>query len=137
MICDFIVAAVCAYVECADSKTTEYLEQFFENLLMGAQHELKNRYLHIDFPTSDISKCQNGTLGDSKSQNGTLNCTLEELAVLQAIANNPSITQKALAEVTGKSERTIKRRTVALQEKGLLRRANGKRSGRWKLLVAL
>ncbi len=29
--------------------TTEYLEKFFENLLLGPQHELKNRYLHIDW----------------------------------------------------------------------------------------
>lgn len=27
--------------------TTEYLELFFENLLMGGQNELRNRYLHI------------------------------------------------------------------------------------------
>lgn len=29
--------------------TTVYLEKFFENLLFGAKHELKNRYLHIDW----------------------------------------------------------------------------------------
>lgn len=29
--------------------TTNYLEHFFENLLLGTNHELKNRYLHIDF----------------------------------------------------------------------------------------
>ena len=29
--------------------TSEFLEMFFENLLLGAQHELKNRYLHVDF----------------------------------------------------------------------------------------
>lgn len=29
--------------------TTKFLEQFFENLLLGADHELKNRYLHINF----------------------------------------------------------------------------------------
>ena len=29
--------------------TTEFLELFFENLLMNAGHELKNRYMHIDF----------------------------------------------------------------------------------------
>ncbi len=28
--------------------TTEYLEYFFENLLLGAQHELKNRYLVVN-----------------------------------------------------------------------------------------
>ena len=29
--------------------TSEFLEMFFENLLLGTQHELKNRYLHVDF----------------------------------------------------------------------------------------
>ena len=62
---------------------------------------------------------------------------MEELAVLRTIAANPSITQKDLAAAIGKSERTIKTRTVALQGKGYLRRANGKRSGHWKVLVDL
>lgn len=61
------------------------------------------------------------------------NCTLEELAILRAIAANPAITQKELAAAIGKSERTIKSRTVELQEKGWLRRENGKRNGRWEL----
>lgn len=30
-------------------ETTKYLEMFFENLLMNAGHELKNRYMHIDY----------------------------------------------------------------------------------------
>lgn len=29
--------------------TSEFLELFFENLLMDAKHDLKNRYMHIDF----------------------------------------------------------------------------------------
>lgn len=29
--------------------TTEYLEMFFKNLLLGEKHDLKNRYLHIDW----------------------------------------------------------------------------------------
>ena len=53
------------------------------------------------------------------------------------IAENPTITQKGLAAAIGKSERTIKTRTVALQEKGYLRRTNGKRNGRWEVLVEL
>jgi len=107
----------------------EYLEQFFENLLLDAHHELKNRFLHVDFKkasqsaTSDLSKCKSCTL----------DCTLEELALLKAIAANPSIKQKELALLIGKSERTIKTRTVSLQEKGYLRRENGKRNGRWEI----
>lgn len=42
-----------------------------------------------------------------------------------------------IAELTGKSERTIKRCTVEMKEKGLICRANGKRNGKWKVLVEL
>ena len=86
-------------------------------------------YMHIDYsetPQSaspEISKCKN--------------CTLEELAILREISANPSITQKALADAIGKSERTVKSRTVDLQEKGFLRRKNGKRNGQWEVLVEI
>ena len=104
---------------------------FFENLLLGTQHELKNRYLRVGFKEealaqsteTDISKCKN--------------CTLEELAILREISKNPSITQKELAEAIGKSERTVKTRTVELQNNGFLRRKNGKRNGLWEVLVEI
>ena len=115
--------------------TSEYLEMFFENLLLGSQHELKNRYLHVEYISEAPVQSANAEI--SKCKNCTLDCTLEELAVLRTIAVNPSITQKDLAAAIGKSERTIKTRTVALQEKGYLRRANGKRSGHWEVLVDL
>ena len=104
------------------SATTKYLELFFENLLLGQQHELKNRYLHVDYSDSQSAKVPN-----SKCQN----CTLAELAVLNAITANPVVTQKELAAITGQSERTVKRCTVSLQDKGILSRENGKRNGKW------
>lgn len=109
--------------------TTKYLELFFENLLLDKNNELKNRYLHIDFQSANenISKCQNGSLS----------CTLEELAILKVLKDNPTITQKALALAVNTSERTIKRRTVEMQEKGLIERVNGKRNGQWKVLIEL
>ncbi len=109
--------------------TTVYLGQFIENLLTGANHDLKNRYMHIDY----TEKSQSATFKVSKCKN----CTLEELAILKEISNNPSITQKALADAIGRSERTVKSRTVELQEKGLLRRKNGKRNGQWEVLVEI
>ena len=50
---------------------------------------------------------------------------------MRLLAADGSLTQKALASQLGISERTVKTRTVRLQEKGLLRRDGGKRSGRW------
>ena len=38
-------------------------------------------------------------------------------------------------KLIGKSERTIKTRTVEMQDKGLICRENGKRNGKWKVLV--
>lgn len=55
------------------TSTTEYLEKFFENLLLDKHNELKNRFLHINFQSANNSV--------PKCQNGTLNCTLEELAI--------------------------------------------------------
>lgn len=100
---------------------------FFENLLMDAGHELKNRYMHVDFDK------QSANSNDSKCKSSTL----EELAIIQELKKNPAITQRELASAIGKSERTVKTRTVEMQEKGLICRENGKRNGRWKVLVEL
>lgn len=115
--------------------TSRYLDQFFENLLLGAKHELRNRYLHVDYrqmvnggepqSASAAPKCNTWGAGC------TLDCTLDELAVLRLLAADGSLTQKALASQLGISERTVKTRTVQLQAKSLLRRDGGKRSGRW------
>lgn len=64
-------------------------------------------------------------------------CTLEELAIIQELKRNPAITQRELANAIGKSERTVKTRTVEMQEKGLIIRENGKRNGKWKVLVEI
>ena len=47
---------------------------------------------------------------------------------------NPSATQKEIAAEIGKSERTVKSITIALQEKNILRRVNGKRNGYWEIV---
>lgn len=64
----------------------------------------------------------------------TLKCTLEELAVLDLIKKNPSVKQTELAEQTGKSVRSIKR-IIDSKEKQYIRRVNGKRYGKWEVLV--
>ena len=62
---------------------------------------------------------------------------MKEFAILREISMNPSITQKELAEAIGKSKRTVKTRTVELQNNGFLRRKNCKRNGQWEVLVEL
>lgn len=105
-------------------KTTEYLELFLRNLLLGEKNALKNRSMHIG-----------GTLDAPKCQSGTLDVTLEEMQVLALLKTDGKLTQKNLAEKIGKSDRTVKRITVALEEKGLIERIGGKRFGCWKVNV--
>lgn len=114
--------------------TTEYLELFFENLLMDTRHELKNRYLHVEFGA--VNTIYSAEEMDLKRKNHTLDCTLEELAVLRIIANNPQITKKVLAGLVRRSE-TVKNRLAALQEKGYIRREGGRCNGPWEILVSL
>ena len=113
--------------------TTKYLEQFFENLLMNANHELKNCYLHVDY--RDDRMIQSENTESSKCIDNILNCTLEEMAVMKVIEENPRITQKALSAALGKSERMIKTRMGSLKQKGLIQRKNGKRNGDWEILT--
>ena len=113
--------------------TMKFLELFFGNLLLGANHELKSRYLHIDY--TDDSASQSIKPKAPKYQFDTLDCSLEELAVLELVAATPTIKQQELASATGKSIATIKRIMKSLQDKQYIRRESGKRYGKWELLV--
>ena len=113
--------------------TTKFLEMFFGNLLLGANYELRNRYMHIDY--TDGSTFQSAISKVPKGQSGTLGCSLEELAVLELITKNPAIKQSELAEQTGKSVRSIKRIIDSLKEKQYIRRVDGKRYGKWEVII--
>ena len=113
--------------------TTKFLEMFFSNLLLGTDYELKNHYMHIDYV--EESNSQSAKQHSPKCQFGTLDCALEELAVLDLIKKNPSVKQTELAEQTGKSVRSIKRIIDSLKEKQYIRRVDGKRYGKWEVLV--
>ncbi len=121
------------------TETTIYLERFFRSMLLGEQHDLRNRIMHVDW-----GKVEGNAVQSAKSELQSAitskelplkckNCTLEEAAVLRIVQKNPTVTQKEIATEIGKSERTVKTITVNLQEKGILQRVNGKRNGRWEI----
>lgn len=113
--------------------TTKFLEMVFSNLLLDTHYELKNRYMHIDYVNESNPQSVNPKV--QKSQFDTLDCTLEELAILELIAKNPTIKQQELAETTGKSLSTVKRIMKSLQDKNYICRESGKRYCKWKVLV--
>ncbi len=108
-------------------ETTEYLELFLKNLLLGEQNPLKNRDMHISGSLS-APKC------NEEKEDCTLDCTLDEIAVLNLLKTDGKLTQKQISESIKKSERTVKTITSALEKKGFITRVNGKRFGYWKVL---
>lgn len=110
--------------------TTEFLERFFSNLLLGTNYELKNRTMHVDFEQGESTISQSS----AKVQNETLECTLDELAVLRIIQEDPTLTQQDIQKKLGKTLSFVKRATLSLQEKGYIERVGGKRYGRWEIL---
>ena len=123
------------------TETTVYLERFFRSMLLGEGYSFRNRELHIEWngnTEADTVQSANGTV---QSANSALylppkgqNYTLEEVAVLRVVQMKPTATQKEIAAEKGKSERTVKSLTVALQEKGILKRTGSKRDGKWEIV---
>lgn len=128
-----LVRANYSNIQASIYSTNKFLEMFFSNLLMGADYELKNRYLHLDYVTDNRSVSSKVP----KCQNDTLDCTLEERAVLQLIAENNEIKQSEIVKRTGKSLSTVKRIMESLQNKKYIQRINGKRYGHWNILIKL
>ena len=114
--------------------TTEFLEKFFRNLILNEQNELKNRNLQIDeIEKEAIQSAKQTDMDIPKCKNCTLDCTLEEIAVLNYLKEKPNATQKERAQHIGKSERTVKSMTVNLSERGIIERKNGRRNGFWEI----
>ena len=114
--------------------TTEFLEKFFRNLILNEQNELKNRNLLIDeIEKEAIQSAKQTDMDIPKCKNCTLDCTLEEIAVLNYLKEKPNATQKEIAQHIGKSERTVKSMTVNLSERGIIERKNGRRNGFWEI----
>lgn len=122
------------------TETTIYLERFFRSMLLGEEHDLGNRIMHVDWGKVDGETTpQSAKHEDKSAKTGDglppkcKNCTLEEVAVLRIVQKNRYATQKEIAAEIGKSERTVKSITIALQDKQILKRVNGKRNGYWEV----
>lgn len=116
------------------TETTVYLERFFRSMLLGEGYSFRNQRIAYR-----MERRHRGHVVQSANSALYLppkghNCTLEEVAVLRVVQMKPTATQKEIATEIGKSERTVKSLTVALQEKGILKRTGSKRDGKWEIV---
>ena len=102
-----------------------YLKKFFQNLLMGTHHELKNRYLIINVPDNwtvgndtqdDTQGLQNDTQGKQNDTQESIIPNKNELDswIEEQIRKNPKITTEQLALMSHRSVITIKRHIAKL-----------------------
>ena len=117
---------------------TSFLERFFRNIILGESHPLLNRELHIRWKEQSAVQSANSDLQSAKDEENLppkcKNCTIDELATLRVIRQQPTATQKEIAALIGRSERTVKSITIRLADQGIIRRVNGKRNGHWEIM---
>lgn len=139
-----LVRANYSNLQAGITETTVFLERFFRNMLLGETTPLRNREMHLDWkPAAEAqsAKTDSQNIKNSlQSANSALplptkckNCTLEEVAVLRIIQQDPSAKQTFIAKEIRKSERTVKAITARLTEKGIIKRSKGKGSD-WEII---
>jgi predicted HTH transcriptional regulator len=84
--------------------------------------EISPSFTIVSFPFEESFITPNGEM------NGVIKPTLE------AIRQTPGATIAQLAELTGRSQRTVSRALQAYQASGLIRREGSRKSGRWVVL---
>ena len=126
-------------------RTTEFLELFFRNLLMGEDNELKNRYLHIRWKAhlmgvseESFGEMENSTekteLSSEKKTKGTEKTTKSSEKILRIVSENPKATTEIMAEQIGISTRAVEKHLANLKAKGLLLRVGPDKGGYWEVV---
>jgi predicted HTH transcriptional regulator len=89
--------------------------------------ELTQGFTVVTFPF------KNAFISPNEKINGKINGKINDKikAMLKVIKVNPTATIADLAELTGKSQRTISRELREYQDSGLLRREGSRKNGRW------
>lgn len=127
-------------------RTTEYLELFFRNLLMGEKNDLRNRYLHIRWKEMttgvterDLEYCsgyysvdglQERSIGTQKSSQMKGDSAQMIVALMKSDAH---ITTTAIAERLGISRRAVAKHVAKLKEKGVIVRVGPDKGGHWEV----
>ena len=105
---------------------TSFLEKFFENLLLGKNNELKNRYTHIRYTENNektsVENDKNFGIKDKTS-----------VQIMDLMKENPSITLQQIAEKIGLSKRAIEMQVKKLREQGKVNRIGATKNGLWEV----
>ena len=119
------------------TETTEYLERFFRNLLMGEQNELKSRYMIVGTKWEENKKdesfvVQESTQANSGSTQETNKSTQE--MVLEEIRKHPFTTRQQLAKVIGITPDGIKKQLDKMKKANRIKHVGPTKGGHWEII---
>lgn len=141
-------------------RTTEYLERFFRNLLLGEHNELKNRYLHIRWNSNDennsvvqesyapfnrtkrsvenIKKTEKSSAENQKGSVETTKSSVENekssVEIVRLMTENPKITAAQIAERLGITTRAVEKQIAKLRTKEIIKRVGPNKGGHWEII---
>lgn len=129
-------------------RTTEYLQLFFRNLLMGERNELRNRYLHIrwnkmlnnDSVVNEDSVpyvVRHSSVENEKCSVETKQCSVQNekssVEIIRMVSENPKITAVQMAEKLGITTRAVEKQLANLRKKGIITRIGPNKGGHWEV----
>ncbi len=125
-------------------ETTEYLEKFLRNLVLGENNELHNREMHvsgmfvvkqdIDPIKQDIDPINDPINDPIKNGTGNSELTEREAHILNLLRNESSLTRSQMAQILECSDATVKRALQSLVQKNAIRRIGSNKKGEWVIV---
>lgn len=100
------------------TETTQYLELFLRNLLLNEDNILSNREMHIGYI--------------EETETPKVLCK-READIIKILRSNPKITLQEISIQIGKSLRTTQSTVKELQNRNIVERVGGKKTGFWKI----
>lgn len=117
------------------TETTEYLERFFRNLLMGEQNELKSRYMIVGTKWEENMK-KDSTAAQESTQESTqeTNKSTQEM-ILDEIRKHPFTTREQLAKVIGITPDGIKKQLDKMKKAKRIKHVGPTKGGHWEIIT--
>ena len=112
-------------------ETTEFLELFLRNLLMGEKNALQNRVMHIRWDKAASSASADPIKSKDDPINDPIKLSEREQKLMSLIEKHPNLTRKELADQLSCSDSTVKRELKILSDIGLIKREGARKNGRW------
>ena len=115
-------------------ETTDFLELFLQNLLLGGKNELHNREMHVSgmlAQKQDIDPINDPINDPVNDPINMVGLSEREKKILELLRQDPTLTRAKMAGILGCSDATVKRALGSMVQKNVIRRVGSNKKGEW------